>query len=85
MVTVARSFDAPVKLLFPKDIFVSEYQFAMLGLGDIVIPGLIFVFFCFVLFCFFFVFFLIYLFIFDFLIFVIINNIVIIIIIIIIF
>uniref|UniRef100_A0A7S4NNE3 Minor histocompatibility antigen H13 n=1 Tax=Paramoeba aestuarina TaxID=180227 RepID=A0A7S4NNE3_9EUKA len=39
MVTVARSFDAPVKLLFPKDIFAAEYQFAMLGLGDIVIPG----------------------------------------------
>ena len=43
MVTVARSFDAPVKLLFPKDIFASEYQFAMLGLGDIVIPGLFYI------------------------------------------
>ena len=40
MVTVARSFDAPVKLLFPKDIFAAEFSFAMLGLGDIVIPGL---------------------------------------------
>jgi minor histocompatibility antigen H13 len=40
MVSVARSFDAPVKLLFPKDIFASEMQFSMLGLGDIVIPGI---------------------------------------------
>lgn len=40
MVTVAKSFDAPVKLLFPKDIFAAEYQFSMLGLGDIVIPGI---------------------------------------------
>jgi len=40
MVTVARSFDAPVKLLFPKDIFAATYQFSMLGLGDIVIPGI---------------------------------------------
>jgi hypothetical protein len=39
MVTVAKSFDAPVKLLFPKDIFADVYQFSMLGLGDIVIPG----------------------------------------------
>lgn len=40
MVSVAKSFDAPVKLLFPKDIFASELQFSMLGLGDIVIPGI---------------------------------------------
>jgi minor histocompatibility antigen H13 len=40
MVTVAKSFDAPIKLLFPKQIFASELQFSMLGLGDIVIPGL---------------------------------------------
>jgi len=40
MVTVAKSFDAPVKLLFPKDIFAAEFQFSMLGLGDIVIPGI---------------------------------------------
>jgi len=40
MVTVARSFDAPVKLLFPKDIFQAEWEFSMLGLGDIVIPGI---------------------------------------------
>jgi minor histocompatibility antigen H13 len=39
MVTVAKSFDAPVKLLFPKEIFAQELHFSMLGLGDIVIPG----------------------------------------------
>jgi len=39
MVTVAKSFDAPIKLLFPKSIWAAEYQFSMLGLGDIVIPG----------------------------------------------
>jgi len=39
MVTVAKSFDAPVKLLFPKSLFASEYAFSMLGLGDIVLPG----------------------------------------------
>eukprot|EP00026_Physarum_polycephalum_P011693 Phypoly_transcript_11934.p1 GENE.Phypoly_transcript_11934~~Phypoly_transcript_11934.p1 ORF type:complete len:343 (+),score=47.55 Phypoly_transcript_11934:78-1031(+) len=41
MVSVAKSFDAPIKLVFPKNIFASEYQFSMLGLGDIVIPGLL--------------------------------------------
>jgi len=39
MVTVAKSFDAPVKLLFPRNIFADQFQFSMLGLGDIVIPG----------------------------------------------
>eukprot|EP01112_Ceratiomyxa_fruticulosa_P021976 TRINITY_DN7926_c0_g1_i1.p1 TRINITY_DN7926_c0_g1~~TRINITY_DN7926_c0_g1_i1.p1 ORF type:complete len:422 (+),score=81.09 TRINITY_DN7926_c0_g1_i1:157-1266(+) len=39
MVSVAKSFDAPVKLLFPKDLFAETLQFSMLGLGDIVIPG----------------------------------------------
>ena len=39
MVSVAKNFDAPVKLLFPKDIFAEKLEFAMLGLGDIVIPG----------------------------------------------
>jgi len=39
MVTVAKSFDAPIKLLFPKSLWAAEYQFSMLGLGDIVIPG----------------------------------------------
>jgi len=40
MVTVAKSFDAPVKLLFPRNIFAEEMQYSMLGLGDIVIPGI---------------------------------------------
>jgi len=39
MVTVAKNFDAPIKLLFPKDIFADVFEFSMLGLGDIVIPG----------------------------------------------
>lgn len=39
MVTVAKSFDAPIKLLFPKQLFAEELQYSMLGLGDIVIPG----------------------------------------------
>jgi len=40
MVTVAKSFDAPIKLLFPKQLFAETLQFSMLGLGDIVIPGI---------------------------------------------
>ncbi len=40
MVTVAKNFDAPVKLLFPRDIFATPLQHSMLGLGDIVIPGI---------------------------------------------
>lgn len=40
MVTVAKSFDAPIKLLFPKSLFAPQYSFSMLGLGDIVIPGI---------------------------------------------
>ncbi|XP_050421913.1 minor histocompatibility antigen H13 [Adelges cooleyi] len=44
MVTVAKSFDAPIKLVFPQDILengiVGAQNFAMLGLGDIVIPGI---------------------------------------------
>jgi len=40
MVTVAKSFDAPVKLLFPKQLFAETLSFSMLGLGDIVIPGI---------------------------------------------
>ncbi|CAM4876953.1 unnamed protein product [Rotaria socialis] len=43
MVTVAKSFDAPIKLLFPQDLIenglFAANKFAMLGLGDIVIPG----------------------------------------------
>jgi len=44
MVTVAKSFDAPIKLVFPQDLLESgplnASNFAMLGLGDIVIPGI---------------------------------------------
>ncbi len=39
MVSVAKSFDAPIKLTFPRNIFAEEFTFSMLGLGDIVIPG----------------------------------------------
>uniref|UniRef100_A0A4W5K3H5 Histocompatibility (minor) 13 n=1 Tax=Hucho hucho TaxID=62062 RepID=A0A4W5K3H5_9TELE len=42
MVTVAKSFEAPIKLVFPQDLLekgLGASQFAMLGLGDIVIPG----------------------------------------------
>uniref|UniRef100_A0A8C5BJI8 Histocompatibility (minor) 13 n=1 Tax=Gadus morhua TaxID=8049 RepID=A0A8C5BJI8_GADMO len=43
MVTVARSFEAPIKLVFPQDLLergMDASNFAMLGLGDIVIPGI---------------------------------------------
>ena len=49
MVTVAKSFDAPIKLLFPRTLAAARAAagaassapapFSMLGLGDIVIPG----------------------------------------------
>lgn len=39
MVTVAKGIDGPIKLLFPKVTTVGR-QFGMLGLGDIVIPGI---------------------------------------------
>uniref|UniRef100_H9GQX9 Signal peptide peptidase like 2B n=1 Tax=Anolis carolinensis TaxID=28377 RepID=H9GQX9_ANOCA len=42
MVTVAKSFEAPIKLVFPQDLLekgLEANNFAMLGLGDIVIPG----------------------------------------------
>jgi minor histocompatibility antigen H13 len=45
MVSVAKNFDAPIKVIWPRDIiayFVDtnvKTTFAMLGLGDIVIPG----------------------------------------------
>jgi minor histocompatibility antigen H13 len=41
MVHVAKSFDAPIKLLFPRAFATAtaKAQFSMLGLGDIVIPG----------------------------------------------
>jgi len=42
MVTVAKSFDGPIKLLFPAVLptLTEKGQFNLLGLGDIVIPGL---------------------------------------------
>jgi len=43
MVTVAKSFEAPIKLVFPQDLIengLNASNFAMLGLGDIVIPGI---------------------------------------------
>ena len=43
MVTVANSFEAPIKLVFPQDLLEKGFaasNFAMLGLGDIVIPGI---------------------------------------------
>ncbi|KAG9292309.1 hypothetical protein G9A89_009121 [Geosiphon pyriformis] len=44
MVTVAKSFDAPIKVVWPKQIFGlgpdEPLQFTMLGLGDIVVPGI---------------------------------------------
>jgi len=40
MVTVAKSFEAPIKLIFPKSLFAEQYTYTMLGLGDIVIPGI---------------------------------------------
>jgi len=42
MVTVAKSFDGPIKLLFPRVLptLTEKGQFSLLGLGDIVVPGL---------------------------------------------
>jgi len=43
MVTVAKSFEAPIKLVFPQDFLVNGVfgsHFFMLGLGDIVVPGI---------------------------------------------
>jgi len=40
MVFVAKNLDAPIKLVFPKAIFTSTTPYSMLGLGDIVIPGI---------------------------------------------
>ena len=40
MVTVAKNIDAPIKLIFPLDLTLSDSKFSMLGLGDIVIPGI---------------------------------------------
>ncbi|XP_067125356.1 minor histocompatibility antigen H13 [Centruroides vittatus] len=43
MVTVAKSFEAPIKLVFPQDFLQKGFDgtnYAMLGLGDVVIPGI---------------------------------------------
>ena len=40
MVTVAKNVDGPIKILFPQDIFGDHEKKSLLGLGDIVIPGL---------------------------------------------
>ena len=42
MVSVAKSFDAPIKLMFPRvwGWGGEEMKFAMLGLGDIAVPGI---------------------------------------------
>lgn len=43
MVSVAKSFDAPIKLIFPQDLIERGFnaeKYALLGLGDIVIPGI---------------------------------------------
>jgi Uncharacterized protein conserved in archaea len=39
MLTVAKSVDAPIKLIFPINLQAETPSFSMLGLGDIVIPG----------------------------------------------
>ncbi|KYN06199.1 PREDICTED: minor histocompatibility antigen H13 [Cyphomyrmex costatus] len=43
MVTVAKSFEVPIKLVFPQDLLekgLNADNFAILGLGDIVLPGI---------------------------------------------
>ena len=45
MLTVAKGIDAPIKLKFPKNYAAEKPEFSILGLGDIVIPG-VFVSFC---------------------------------------
>lgn len=40
MLTVAKGIDAPIKLQFPKDYSGEKPQYSILGLGDIVIPGI---------------------------------------------
>lgn len=39
MLTVAKSIDAPIKLLFPRNWSADPPEFSLLGLGDIVLPG----------------------------------------------
>lgn len=40
MLTVAKNIDAPIKLQFPKDLTAIPPTYSILGLGDIVIPGI---------------------------------------------
>jgi minor histocompatibility antigen H13 len=40
MLTVAKNVDAPIKLQFPRDFSTTPPQYSILGLGDIVIPGI---------------------------------------------
>lgn len=40
MLTVAKGIDAPIKLQFPKDYSGEKPTYSILGLGDIVIPGI---------------------------------------------
>jgi len=43
MLTVAKSIDAPIKLLFPKplsELTEGGFPFSLLGLGDIIVPGI---------------------------------------------
>ena len=40
MVSVAKGINAPIKILFPKALGVKPMPLSMLGLGDIVIPGI---------------------------------------------
>lgn len=40
MVTVAKQFEGPIKLVFPRFLGAGPSDMSMLGLGDIVIPGL---------------------------------------------
>ncbi|KAI0320772.1 signal peptide peptidase-domain-containing protein [Amylostereum chailletii] len=40
MVSVATSLDVPIKLLWPKSLLSPSSGFMMLGLGDIVVPGI---------------------------------------------
>lgn len=39
MLTVAKGIEGPIKLQFPKDYSGEKPKFSILGLGDIVLPG----------------------------------------------
>jgi minor histocompatibility antigen H13 len=41
MMTVANKFDLPMKLLFPMEFPGGKRGFGMLGIGDIIVPGLL--------------------------------------------